>query len=131
MRRTRRRFAAYDRQMSFVDDYLDGLEPSARTALQHIREQAERLVPDAIEGKSYGMPALRFNQRPLIGFAAAKTHLSLFPFSPQVINGVRDQLDGFALSKGTIRFSADRPIPDDVLAEIVLRRLEEITGPAD
>ncbi len=131
MRRTRRRFAAYDRQMSFVDDYLDGLEPSARAALQHIREQAERLVPDAIEGKSYGMPALRFNQRPLIGFAAAKTHLSLFPFSPQVINGVRDQLDGFALSKGTIRFSADRPIPDDVLAEIVLRRLEEITGPAD
>lgn len=117
--------------MSFVDDYLDGLEPSARAALQHIREQAERLVPDAIEGKSYGMPALRFNQRPLIGFVAAKTHLSLFPFSPQVINGVRDQLDGFALSKGTIRFSADRPIPDDVLAEIVLRRLEEITGPAD
>jgi uncharacterized protein YdhG (YjbR/CyaY superfamily) len=42
-----------------------------------------------------------------------------------------DELHPVALSKGTIRFSVDQPIPDDVLAEIVLRRVDEITGPAD
>jgi uncharacterized protein YdhG (YjbR/CyaY superfamily) len=41
---------------------------------------------------------------------------------------VRDRLVGFDLSKGTIRFSVDEPLPDDVVRSIVLLRAQEISG---
>ena len=87
----------------------------------------KEVAPQAEEGKSYGMPAFKVNKRPLIGFITAKKHLSLFPFSPEVIEAVSDRLAGFELSKGTIRFTADHPVPDDLLRDIVALRLAEIS----
>jgi ribosomal protein L9 len=46
------------------------------------------LVP---EGASYGMAALKYRQKPLLGFRAAQQHLSIFPFSSDVVEAVRDQ----------------------------------------
>lgn len=39
-----------------------------------------------------------------------------------------DQLDGYRLSKGTVRFTVDRPVPADVVTEMVRRRLGELGG---
>jgi uncharacterized protein YdhG (YjbR/CyaY superfamily) len=114
--------------MSEVDDYLAGIEPAERAALEHVRQLATEVAPDAQDGRSYGMPALKYKKKPLIGFISAKNHLSLFPFSPAVIEAVTVRLDGFEVSKGTIRFSVERPIPDEVVRDIVRYRLREITG---
>ncbi|MET0864425.1 MAG: DUF1801 domain-containing protein [Nakamurella sp.] len=114
--------------MSEIDDYLAGLEPAERTLLEHVRQLALEVAPDAEDGRSYGMPALKYRKKPLIGFIAAKTHLSVFPFSPAVVEAVADRLDGFDISKGTIRFSVGHPIPDDVVQDVVRHRLGEITG---
>ena len=114
------------RRMSAIDEYLAGVEEPRRSALEHIRGVVRAEVPDADEGTSYGMPAFKFAGRPLVGFVAAKQHLSLFPFSPAVIDALADRLDGFELSKGTIRFSVERPIPDDVIRDIVALRMDEI-----
>ena len=70
----------------------------------------------------------RYHGKPLLGFAAAKGHLSLYPFSPQVLEAVAPQLDGYKRSKGTLRFTADRPLPAQVVTEIVQRRMAEIDG---
>ena len=52
--------------------------------------------------------------------------LSIFPFSPAVIDAVAGWLEGYSLSKGTIRFTPDHPVPDDVVEEIVRLRRAEI-----
>lgn len=83
-------------------------------------------MQEAEEGQSYGAPAFRYRGRPLLGFAAHRTHLAIYPFSPAVVEAVADRLPGYPLSKGTIRFSADRALPDDVLADIVRMRMAEI-----
>ena len=44
--------------------------------------------------QSYGLPALTYRGRPLLGLASTKKHLSLFPFSPAVIEALHDRLDG-------------------------------------
>src|SRR5688572_21331526 len=103
--------------MAYFDEYLDDLDPGQRAALQKVRELVLNQVPEAEEGKSYGMPALMLAGRPLLGFRAAKHHMSIFPFSPSALDAVRARLAGFELSKGTIRFSEDRPVPDDVLRD--------------
>ena len=110
-----------------MDDYLADVPEPDRAALERIRRVVKELVPQAEEGKSYGMPALKYNKRPLVGFVAAKKHLSLFPFSPAVIDALTDRLDGFELSKGTIRFTAEHQLPDDVLRDVVMLRLDEIS----
>jgi uncharacterized protein YdhG (YjbR/CyaY superfamily) len=91
--------------VAVVDDYLESLDADTRAAFEHIRSLALDIVPDAEQGTSYGMAALKYRGKPLLGFAAAKRHLSIFPFSPQVVDGVRDRLSGYELSKGTIRFA--------------------------
>jgi uncharacterized protein YdhG (YjbR/CyaY superfamily) len=114
--------------MSSVDDYLDGLPPAEKAAFAHVRTVVRGVAPDVEEGKSYGMPAFMYGGKPLLGLRAAKGHLSLFPFSPAAIEAVEERLEGFSLSKGTIRFSPGNPVPDDVLADVIRARMEEIAA---
>jgi uncharacterized protein YdhG (YjbR/CyaY superfamily) len=109
-----------------MDDYLATLPPEQRAALEHIRALVAEAAPEAVEGKSYGIPAFLHDGRPVLGFHAAKKHLSVHPFSPPVIDAVRDRLEGFDVAKGTIRFTPEQPIPDDVLHQLVAQRLAEL-----
>jgi uncharacterized protein YdhG (YjbR/CyaY superfamily) len=113
-----------------VDDYFSSLNASARAAFEHIRDLVMEMAPEAEQGTSYGMAALRYNQKPLLAFRAARQHLSIFPFSSRVVDAVRDQLTAFELSKGTIRFTAASPLPDKVVRDIVRYRIQEIAGRA-
>lgn len=76
------------------------------------------------------MPAFLLAGRPLLGFRAAAKHLSLFPFSPAAVEAVSARLDGFELSKGTIRFTPEHPVPREVIGDLVAARAREITGPS-
>jgi uncharacterized protein YdhG (YjbR/CyaY superfamily) len=105
-----------------VDDFLADLPGDPRAALERVRALAEAVAPTAEQDTSYGMPALKYRGRPLLGFASAKAHLSVFPFDPAVIEAVSDRLAGFSLSKGTIRFTVDNPLPDDVITDVVQLR---------
>jgi uncharacterized protein YdhG (YjbR/CyaY superfamily) len=109
-----------------MDEYLDGLAQDQKDALERVRAVVRDAVPEAEEGSSYGMPAFRYQGRPMLGLRAAKKHLSIFPFSPAAIEEVKDRLGDHDLAKGTIRFTADRPVPEDVLRDLVHARVREI-----
>ena len=117
--------------MGELDAYLTGLDEPARGILSGIAARAVELVPTAEQGTSYGMAALRYRGRPLLGVVAAQAHLSLFPFSPQVVDAVAADLRGFSLSKGTIRFSAEQPLPAEVVTRVVELRRSEIDAALD
>ncbi|MGG7509361.1 iron chaperone [Plantibacter sp. YIM 135249] len=110
-----------------IEEALAEATPADRASLLHVIEIARRIAPDAVDGTSYGMPALKVDGRPLIGVAASAKHLSVLPFSPAVVEAVADQLGDYSLSKGTIRFTADHPLPDDVIETIVRTRLAELS----
>lgn len=112
--------------MGVLGEYLDRLEPAVRAAAARIYARAGELVPDLEEGVSYGVPALIHHGRPLVGVQPGAKHLSLFPYSSEVVAAVAPDLDGFSLSKGTIRFTAQQPIPDAVLTRIIELRRNEI-----
>ncbi|WP_439659880.1 iron chaperone [Lentzea sp. HUAS TT2] len=112
--------------MADVDDYFASLDAPARAAFERVRALAEELAPGAEQGLSYGLAALRHKGKPLLGFKAAKDHLAVFPFSPAAVDVVRERLAGYSLSKGTIRFTTDMPLPDDVVRDLVRQRLGEI-----
>ena len=113
--------------MSAIDDYLATLPDAERAAYEHVCRIVREIVPDAEEATYYGMPAFKYAGKGLLAIRAAKTHLSVFPFGAAPVNAVRDRLEGFSLSKGTIRFTPEHPLPDDVLADLVRARLAEIS----
>jgi len=44
---------------------------------------------------------------------------------------VADDLDGFSLSKGTVRFSLEQPLPADIVDRMIRGRRDEIdTAPS-
>jgi uncharacterized protein YdhG (YjbR/CyaY superfamily) len=110
------------------DDYLASVPDRPRAELERIRQLVRRTVPEAEEATSYGMPAFKYKKRPLLGFRASKNNLSVFPFSPEAIDAARNALAGFDLSKGTVRFTPDKPIPDAALEQLLRHRLREIEG---
>jgi uncharacterized protein YdhG (YjbR/CyaY superfamily) len=116
--------------MGEVSEYVDGLDEPARSTIDAIYRVARETVPDAVEGVGYGMPALRYREKPLLSIMQAKAHLGLYPFSPAVIESVADRLGGFDRAKGTIRFTPEHPLPDDVVADLVRLRRDEIDATA-
>lgn len=112
--------------MPTFDEYFAGLAEQQRAALERVRRFVQQEVPDAEESESYGMPAFRHRGRPLLGVKSARNHLSVFPFSPAAVDAARDELAGFELSKGTVRFTPERPIPDQALRLLVQTRRQEI-----
>ena len=112
--------------MGDVDAYLTDQPADVRAALQHIADLVLEVAPDAEQGTSYGAPAFRWRGRPLLGFTAAKAHLSLFVFAPEVNDRVRDRLPGFRVTKGLVAFTPDAMPPDEVVRDMVRFRLEQL-----
>jgi uncharacterized protein YdhG (YjbR/CyaY superfamily) len=101
---------------------------SDEDVVEHVRAVARATVPEAVDGLGYGMPALRYRDKPLVSVIAAKHHIGLYPFSQSVVAAVAGELDGYSFAKGTIRFSGEQPLPDDLVRRIVRLRREEIDG---
>ena len=111
--------------MSVVDDYLASLDGPNQRELTRVCSIVRHLVPDAEEAMSYGVPAFKYNDKLLLGLAAHKTFLSIYPAS-NAIETLKDNLKNFELSKGAIRFTSYNPIPADLLKRLVEIRLKDL-----
>lgn len=109
-----------------IDAYLATLSPDKRAALQALRETIAAAAPEAVETISYGMPAFRYRGRALVSYLAAKAHCSFFPMSSEILDAHRADLQGFSMSKGTVRFTPDHRLPGDLVRRIVHARMAKI-----
>lgn len=112
-----------------VDDYLAGVAEPGRGTLEALRRSILAVVPDAEQGISYGMPAFKVAGKVVAGFAAFKKHLSYLPHSGEVLADVADRLEGYEQTAGSLHFSADVPLPDDLVGALVEAKLRRL-GPA-
>jgi uncharacterized protein YdhG (YjbR/CyaY superfamily) len=110
-----------------VDAYLASIPTDRRAALEKLRAAIRAAAPRAEEGFSYGLPAFILDGRSLVCFGAAANHCSFFPMSPAVIRAHAADLKSYATSKGTIRFSPDKPLPTALVRKLVKARIAELT----
>lgn len=114
--------------MGEVTYYIESLDGAGRDAVAHVIGRARELVPDAEEGMSYGMPALRYRGSPLISAMETKKHVGVYPYSPAVIDVLAPELGGYHVTKGSIGFRPGAPLPDAVVDRLILLRRDEIDG---
>jgi uncharacterized protein YdhG (YjbR/CyaY superfamily) len=110
-----------------VDEYLVRVPEPARSTLNKIRSTIRSAVPaETEEVISYGIPAFKFKQV-VVWYAAFSDHCSLFP-TASVIDMFKDELKSYRVSKGTIHFPVDKPLPATLLKKMVRARLRKIEG---
>jgi uncharacterized protein YdhG (YjbR/CyaY superfamily) len=104
-----------------VDHYIENLPVEQQIALKRVRQIIKNTVPEAVEFISYSKPAYHFHG--MIGsFAAFKNHCSFFPWNAQTIIDFADELKDFKTSAGTIQFTPNKPIPEELLKKILRYR---------
>jgi uncharacterized protein YdhG (YjbR/CyaY superfamily) len=108
-----------------IDEYLVAVKPDQRTALAKLRQTIRAAAPKAEECISYGIPAFRLNRRSLVFFGAWANHCAFYPGSSATLKKFRNELKDFQTSKGTLRFSPDKPMPVALVKKLVKARIAE------
>ncbi|MBV9181980.1 MAG: DUF1801 domain-containing protein [Acidobacteria bacterium] len=105
-----------------VDQYLASIEEPARSTLNKVRAIIRSVLPrEASETISYGMPAFKY-RKVLVWYAAFSDHCSLFP-TALIVEQFKNELKDYRLSKGTIHFPVNKPLPAALLKKMVKARL--------
>ena len=111
-----------------IDEYLAGVNADQRAALEKLRKTIRTVAPKVEECISYGLAAFRLNGRPLVAFGAWANHCAFYPMSAATVKAFQDQLKGLETSKGTIRFSIDKPLPMALVKKLVKARIAASGG---
>jgi uncharacterized protein YdhG (YjbR/CyaY superfamily) len=107
-----------------VDEYLDRVPEPARSTLNKLRAVIRSVAPpEATEGISYGIPTFKYKGM-LASFAAFSNHCSLFPGAGPTIE-FKNDLKDFQISKGTIRFAPNKPLPAALIKKLLKSRVAE------
>ena len=107
-----------------IDEYLAGVPEPARSTLEKIRAAIRSAAPaEATEIISYRMPAFKY-KGVLVWFAAFTNHCSFFP-TAAVIEEFKNELRAYSISKGTIQFPTDKPLPAALVKKMVKMRVEQ------
>jgi uncharacterized protein YdhG (YjbR/CyaY superfamily) len=113
------------RKPKTIDEYLAGVDADHRGSLQKLRETIHSVAPKAEECISYGIPAFRLNGRSLVFFGAWANHCAFYPGSSATLKKFRNELSDFQTSKGTLRFSPDKPMPVALVKKLLKARIAE------
>jgi uncharacterized protein YdhG (YjbR/CyaY superfamily) len=108
-----------------VDEYLAGVPEPGRSTLNKIRAAIRSAAPpETTEIISYKIPAFRY-KGVLMWFAGFSNHCSLFP-TAAVVEAFKNELKGCTISKGTIQFPLDKPLPAGLVKRMVRARVAQV-----
>ena len=108
------------------DAYLALVSDDKRAALEKLRKTIKAAAPKAEECISYQVPAFRLNGKFLVAYGAAANHCAFYPGS--VIESLKDELKGYDMGTGTIRFPASKPLPSALVRKLIKLRMAKIAG---
>ncbi len=110
-------------QPETIDEYIEGYPVQIQSILRKMRQTVREAAPEAQEAISYRIPTFRLDGN-LVHFAAFKDHISFFPTSSG-IRAFRKELSPYKVSKGTVQFPLEKPIPYDLVRRMTLFRVKE------
>jgi uncharacterized protein YdhG (YjbR/CyaY superfamily) len=110
-----------------VNEYIASKPKDLQTVLKRVRSTIRKAVPKAEEGISYQIPVYKLNGVAVLFFAGWKQHFSLYPVSDGLVAEFSKELEGYEISKGTIRFPLSATVPVDLIDRIAKFRAKQLT----
>lgn len=106
-----------------IDDYILRFPPEIQTILEMLRNVIKESAPGATERISYQMPTFVLHGN-LVHFAAYKNHIGFYP-TPSGIDAYKQELSAYKGAKGSVQFPIEKPLPYQLISEIVKFRVAE------
>jgi len=107
-----------------VDEYIKTFPKDIQAILDKVRRTIKEKAPEAVESIAYGMPAYKTNGKPLVYFAGFKRHIGFYA-TPTGHAEFATELSKYKRGKGSVQFPLDKPIPFNLIGQIVEFRVEE------
>jgi uncharacterized protein YdhG (YjbR/CyaY superfamily) len=104
-----------------IDEYIADFPKDVQKLLQQLRSTIKKAAPKAEEKIAYGIPTFTLNGN-LVHFGAYKTHIGFYP-APSGLEAFEKELAPYVTGKGTAQFPLDKPLPLDLITEIVKFRV--------
>jgi uncharacterized protein YdhG (YjbR/CyaY superfamily) len=109
-----------------MEDYINTFPEPTQKILREVLAAIRSVVPEGTEEKiAYGMPTFKFKKN-LVHFAAWNKHLGFYP-TPSAIRAFQVELSVYEGSKGAIKFPFEKPMPLELIKEMVKFRVKEIS----
>lgn len=112
--------------MTVIDEYLAGLSSPEKEILEHMYAIVRAEVPDASEEIYYAAPSFKYKGEGLIAIVVQKKFISLYPFCGLERLGI--DFSGFETTSGSLHFTAEKPVLDGLLRQIIAARVSLITA---
>ncbi|QCJ42614.1 hypothetical protein FAY30_12235 [Bacillus sp. S3] len=106
-----------------MDEYISQFPVTVQEILNTLRKVIQSAAPDATEKISYQMPTF-YLHRNLVHFAAYKNHIGFYPTSSGIAAFI-NELSEYKNSKGAVQFPLDKPLPYELITQIVKFRVGE------
>ncbi|MCR8557992.1 DUF1801 domain-containing protein [Mucilaginibacter sp. BJC16-A38] len=110
--------------LEIFNAYLERQDDKLKPGLVALRELILSIVPDAEESFSYQVHCFKHIYM-LVGIGVTKESCSLYTMSPPLIKKMKEELKGYKASGATIHFKPDDHLPVNLIAKIVLNRIQE------
>ncbi len=112
-----------------VSEYIAAQPKAVQVVLRRVRATIRKALPGADETISYKIPTYKMHGRTVIHFAGWTNHVALYPAgSAAVVKSFAKELAAHDVSKGTIRFSLDEPLPIKLIERIAKFRAKELAA---
>lgn len=113
-----------------VDEYISAQPDAVRPKLEQVRAAIRRAVPEAVEVIGYRIPGYKLHGKPMLYFAGFQQHYSLFAASGTFFRELENELRGYELRKGTVRFPLTEPVPIKLIGRIAKLRAAGLAAKA-
>ena len=107
-----------------VEEYIYSFPVETQDILKKIRSIIFELANNIEESISYGMPAYKLKNKPIIYFAAYKKHIGIYA-TPSAHSFFKLELENYKQGKGSVQFPLNQEIPFELIRKIILFKLEE------
>lgn len=101
-----------------IDEYIRTFPTDIQATLEQVRQAIRSAAPEATETISYGIPTFDLEGKHLVFFAGWKHHISVYPL-PAGDSAFQQKIAPYKRVKSTIQLPLEKPIPYDVVTELV------------
>ncbi|MDD4312529.1 MAG: DUF1801 domain-containing protein [Eubacteriales bacterium] len=106
-----------------ITSYILQYPLEVQEKLNQMREAILEILPEAEEKIAYGIPTFYLNGN-VVHFAGYKSHIGFYPGADGIAT-FAGELGAYKLSRGTVQFPLDQPLPLELVKRITAYRKEQ------
>ncbi|MCL4256899.1 MAG: DUF1801 domain-containing protein [Anaerolineales bacterium] len=110
-----------------VSEYIKTFPKGTQEKLAAIRKVIKEVAPAAAESVSYRIAGYKLDGKALMYFAGHSQHVAVYPIPP-LPAATEKEIKPYLVSKGTLRFALDEPLPLGLIRKVAQGHVKRVQG---